>query len=199
MTKVVINIFEKSFLIANGLKSLLNELYNFNIETKINDIDNLEFILEQAESSIIILNTELYNSSIIKLIAKLKPDNKIILIGLRNSSNNIETDNFDDYIDYNEEKNDIKNKINKHLESLKIKKSNNKPDNELSKREKSILELLAKGNTSKEVAEKLFISVHTVITHRKNIAKKLDIRTLSGLTVYAILNRIVDMNDLNQN
>jgi DNA-binding CsgD family transcriptional regulator len=42
----------------------------------------------------------------------------------------------------------------------------------------------------------LFLSVHTVTTHRKNITKKLGIKTVSGLTVYALLNKIIKMDDL---
>ena len=55
---------------------------------------------------------------------------------------------------------------------------------------------VARGLTNKEIAEDLFISTHTVITHRKNIVRKLGIKTVSGLTVYAILNKIIDMTDL---
>ena len=50
--------------------------------------------------------------------------------------------------------------------------------------------------TNKEVANELFISTHTVISHRKNITRKLGIKTVSGLTVYAILNQIISMEDI---
>ncbi len=59
-------------------------------------------------------------------------------------------------------------------------------NNTLSERELSILKLVALGNTNNEIAERLFISTHTVMTHRKNITRKLGIKTVSGLTVYAI-------------
>ena len=53
-----------------------------------------------------------------------------------------------------------------------------------------------KGWTNKQIAEKLFISVHTVITHRRNIAAKLQIHSTAGLTVYAIVNKLVELNEI---
>ncbi|MCU4177886.1 response regulator transcription factor [Carboxylicivirga sp. N1Y90] len=67
----------------------------------------------------------------------------------------------------------------------------------LSPREKSILKCVALGLTNKEIGEKEFISTHTVISHRKNITRKLGIKTVSGLTVYSIINNIIEMNDIN--
>ena len=64
---------------------------------------------------------------------------------------------------------------------------------ELSKREKEIIAGVARGLTNKQIAEELFISVHTVMTHRKNIAGKLQIHSPSGLTIYAVLNNLVEL------
>ena len=69
-------------------------------------------------------------------------------------------------------------------------------DDRLSEREVNVLREIVIGQTNKEVGDKLFISPHTVITHRKNITRKIGIRTLSGLTVYAIMNGIVSMEDI---
>lgn len=66
----------------------------------------------------------------------------------------------------------------------------------LSQREKEIVALVVRGMKNKEIADKLFISVHTVLTHRKNISHKLDIHSVSGLTIYAIVNHIVNLEDL---
>lgn len=76
------------------------------------------------------------------------------------------------------------------------KNSDGDSSEELSPREKSILKCVALGLTNKEIAEKEFISTHTVISHRKNITRKLGIKTVSGLTVYAIINNIIQMNDI---
>jgi DNA-binding CsgD family transcriptional regulator len=68
---------------------------------------------------------------------------------------------------------------------------NNTEGEELSPRENAIVALVAKGHTNKEIADMLNISVHTVITHRKNISKKTGIKSISGLTMYAMLNKLI--------
>lgn len=62
---------------------------------------------------------------------------------------------------------------------------------ELSVREKEVLKEVASGKTNKEIADRLSISVNTVITHRKNISAKLGIKSVSGLSLYALMNGII--------
>ncbi len=62
---------------------------------------------------------------------------------------------------------------------------------ELSIREKEVLKELARGKTNKEIADILSISVNTVITHRKNISTKLGIKSVSGLSLYALMNGVI--------
>ena len=66
----------------------------------------------------------------------------------------------------------------------------------LSQREKEIIRCVVKGLSNKEIAEELFISIHTVITHRRNIARKLEIHSPTLLTVYAIVNKLVDISEV---
>lgn len=66
----------------------------------------------------------------------------------------------------------------------------------LSEREKDVVRGVALGKSNKEIADMLFISVHTVTTHRKNISAKLGIHSPAGLTIYAILHSIVDINEV---
>lgn len=71
-------------------------------------------------------------------------------------------------------------------------KEPNKEEVVLSEREKEVLILIAQEYTTKEIAEKLFISHHTVESHRKNLLFKLDVRGVAGLVKYAIENGIVE-------
>lgn len=73
---------------------------------------------------------------------------------------------------------------------------NDEEQEELSAREKEILVSVAMGMINKEIADKHNISINTVITHRKNITRKTGIKTVAGLTVYAILNNLIDINSI---
>ena len=84
----------------------------------------------------------------------------------------------------------------KKLLSSTVEKSGEHEGEELTQREQDVLKLVALGFPNKLIAEKLFISIHTVISHRKNITEKLGIKSISGLTVYAILNRLIDTSDI---
>lgn len=66
----------------------------------------------------------------------------------------------------------------------------------LSQREKEIVVCVVRGLTNKEIADELFLSVHTVITHRRNISRKLQIHSVAGLTIYAIANKLIALQDL---
>ena len=66
----------------------------------------------------------------------------------------------------------------------------------LSYREKEIVVCVVKGMTNKEIASKLCLSIHTVITHRRNIVRKLQIHSPAGLTIYAIVNKLVELDDV---
>ena len=69
-------------------------------------------------------------------------------------------------------------------------------DEQLSDREKDVIVALVQGMTNKEIADHLFISINTVITHRRNIARKLQIHSPAGLTIYAIVNNLVDISSV---
>ena len=71
-------------------------------------------------------------------------------------------------------------------------------DDGLSNREKEIIALVAKGMANKEIADTLCLSVHTVTTHRRNIASKLQIHSAAGLAIYAILHNIIDISEVSK-
>lgn len=84
--------------------------------------------------------------------------------------------------------------IKEKIEHLRHKQS--QPMATLSQREIDVLRLVASGLINKEIAERLNISFNTVLTHRKNITAKLGIRSVSGLSVYAIMNGYISDDDL---
>lgn len=92
--------------------------------------------------------------------------------------------------------------------SLKLRERDNCPNAEsetetdelvdsMTEREKDIIRCVARGLSNKEIADKLFISINTVTTYRRNISTKLQIHSAAGLTIFAILHRLIDINDIN--
>lgn len=90
--------------------------------------------------------------------------------------------------------------LEKKADLMKSSDSNAKSDGDseltLSDREKEIVSLVAHGLSNKEIADKLFLSFHTITTYRKNISAKLNIHSTAALTIYAILHGIVDPKDI---
>ena len=100
--------------------------------------------------------------------------------------------NFDAMIDINDSPSEIEEVI---TDVLSIDTEGDE-DQALTPREREVVIAVVKGYTNKEIAEKLFLSPHTVITHRRNIARKLNIHSPSGLTIYAIINKLVELDEI---
>lgn len=100
---------------------------------------------------------------------------------------------FDDYIHVTDDLEEIKTKL---VSALNVESEESEEKENLSQREKEIISHVVKGLTNQEIADKLFLSVHTVMTHRRNIARKLQIHSATGLTIYAIVNKIVDLSEI---
>lgn len=92
------------------------------------------------------------------------------------------------YIPANADEREVESRVTGFINSLY--KDAESPG-ELSSREKDVLRLIASGKLNKEIADKLCISVNTVITHRKNISSKLGIKSASGLSLYAMMNGLI--------
>ncbi len=87
------------------------------------------------------------------------------------------------------------NGVTKNISSMVFKGGTDNADM-LSDREKDVVVSLVQGMSNKEIAEHLYISVNTVITHRRNIARKLQIHSSAGLTIYAIVNGLIDISNV---
>ena len=104
------------------------------------------------------------------------------------------TDDRYSSINVNCDESEIINQLSAIIESLDNSVENS--STELSPREIEVLKLIAIGLINKEIADKLDISLNTVLSHRKNISSKLGIKSVSGLGIYAIMNGYISENDL---
>ena len=88
------------------------------------------------------------------------------------------------------------NDVTRNISDMVFKAGTGQNPNALSDREKDVIISLVQGMSNKEIADHLCISVNTVITHRRNIARKLQIHSPAGLTIYAIVNNLVDISSV---
>lgn len=186
-------IIDRSELIRVGLKKALAQAISVGNIHQTNDPCSLCQRLEKDNVDLLLCNTSFYRE--IKCELLKQEDFKIYTIGIVTSTidENV-ISYFDELIYLNDTIEKIAQKIEMLLEKEHQSSSKAKPD--ISDRERDVLRLIAKGLFNKEISDQLFISIHTVITHRKNIAHKLGIKSASGLTVYAILNNLIAPDEL---
>ena len=105
---------------------------------------------------------------------------------------------YDDQVSVYDSADELRHKLER-LNAEEIPETEGESDDQqtLSGREKEIVVCVVKGMTNREIADRLYLSTHTVITHRRNIARKLQVHSASGLTVYAIVNKLIELKDLN--
>ena len=102
---------------------------------------------------------------------------------------------YDEQLSICDDTETIAAKLNRLLCTNEEEEKDNEQET-LSLREKEIITCVVKGMTNKTIADQLCLSIHTVITHRKNIARKLQIHSPAGLTIYAIVNKLVELKDI---
>lgn len=192
--KVVL--IESSFLIISGIEKMLAELPGMLLTDVFDGSEkNLAGSISETKPDILLINPEKADVKLNLLLKTFENSEKIIVIGLcfSNTPTNVAS-HFRHKLDINSEKHELLVQFKSIVKP--ILKSENKEDLSLTEREKNILRLVALGFTSIAIADKLFLSIHTVNTHRKNILKKLGIKTVSGLMVYALMNDIVNMQEI---
>ena len=192
--RIHVAIAEPSIIIRSGLVSVLSHLPELNIDiAEISDISQLTSQLCRIKPDILIIDPS--NLGVFSL-QQIKNDVEGIdlrYIALQNTiSDNTILKSYDDFISIYDTLDTINNKL------LNIIKTDDifKDKKELSQREKEVVICIVKGMSNKQIAEELFLSTHTVMTHRKNITTKLHINSSAGLTIYAIVNKFVELNDI---
>ena len=170
-----IAVAEPSAIIRSGLEAVLKRIPGFRIQIiEIATAELLQETLRSHKPDILIINPSLPGYYTIQL---LKEETGCTEMNIYDSPD------------------EIRHKLER-LHTSPEEETENEEQQTLSAREKEIVVCVVKGMTNREIADRLFLSTHTVVTHRRNIARKLQVHSASGLTVYAIVNKLVELNDI---
>lgn len=185
-------IAEPSIIIRSGLITILQRSNSLSVDiAELSDISSITDDLRRLNPEILIINPAYlgYLS-----LSKLRECCDALRIIAMQSSLTDQTilKNYDESISIYDSADSIVTTLFKVVES----EQEHDNRNELSQREKEIVVCIAKGMSNKEIADTLFLSTHTVISHRRNITAKLSIHSASGLTIYAIVNKLIELDSI---
>jgi len=176
---------------------MIKELDDFEVVLKSTDMHTVMTRIHLTNPDILIINPIMIDYSkrmMLHDVFRDLPKMKIIALTSIYFENTL-LKQYDGVIEINDNLQRIKSTLHQIVRSTrKSVEDNDSPT--LSDREKEVLICLSKGKKNSEIADILNISVHTVITHRKNIIKKTGIKSVAALTVYAILNNLIEEKDI---
>ena len=213
MIKIIIADDHQLFI--DGIKSILKSIRNMEIIGEVNNGNLLLELLEQQQCDVILMDInmpEMNGIDATKLIKSKFPEIRILMLTMYSSRDYIEKllrVGADGYILKNTGKEELQEAIEtvykgesffskevteRIMEGLQKKKTAEKNAYvvEITEREIDVLKLIVQEFTTTEIAEKLFISTHTVETHRKNLISKLNVRNIAGLVKYAMQHGLVE-------
>lgn len=189
-------ICEASEILTTGLCNILQSITGWNIVARLDSPEQLEEKVLSFDANTLIINPIMlgyaHRHLPFQLVKEHPPLNIVALVTTYIEPSTLKP--YDAVIELNDSKQKIINKLSQiEKKSEKLEKNE---DVELSKREINVLVAVAKGMMNKEIADQMNISIHTVISHRKNITRKTGIKSVSGLTVYALLNNLIDETEV---
>ena len=186
-----------SKIVARGIEAVLSELGEFRVEGILTDLSHAsQMRLRNIDADVIVLDPVVFDfvsrSSVRSHISEYSD---AAVVGLQTIPMDDEQKKQSAaLIGLNDDPVLIVRKLRESLDSRQDNSETEEYD--LSAREKEILVCVAKGMLNKEIADACNLSIHTVITHRKNITRKTGIKTVAGLTVYALLNNLIDSSSI---
>ena len=192
--KVRITIAEPSVIIREGIIAVLKQTNTLHLEvSEISAVDQLRNSLIWQKPEILIVNPALLGLYSPQQLRKDSGNPALKCIALLSSlADGTLLKNYDETISVYDSSEQIREKVSKLVSMPDAPRRHES----LSQREKEIVACVIQGLTNKQIADKLCLSTHTVITHRRNISAKLDIHSTAGLTIYAIVNKLVELDDI---
>lgn len=193
-----IAVAETSMIVRSGLVAVLKRLPDLNVQTvEIISKEGLQHCMEAHQPEILIVNPQFegwFDLEAFKQQYARQDMKTVSLICTVVDANQLK--GYDESINLFDDLDAVAHKIST---LMNVNEEEDSDQNSLSQREKEIIGCVVRGMTNKEIAEQLFISVHTVITHRRNITRKLQIHSAAGLTIYAIVNKLVELSEVKMN
>ena len=195
ITKILIA--EPSPIISSGLSAFFNDMNQITVASVVDNIEDLQDKIIVHNPDILIINPMMLGymiNNFVRQISQNYPNvNRVALVTSYIDKNILK--DFKEVIELSDNKQKVINKI-LNLQNNNDESASQNESVDLSNREIDVLVCVAKGMTNKDISDMLNISIHTVITHRKNIVKKTGIKSVSGLTVYALLNNLVEESEI---
>ena len=189
---VKITVAEPSVIIRSGIIAVIGSAENLKAEIyEVSEIDQLRNVLSWQHPDILLVNPASLGLFPLQQLKKDtgNPDMKCVALQFA-FTDHAALKSYDDAISVY----DSAETVNDKLARLVSEPERDKRHESLSGREKEVIACVVQGMTNKQIADKLFISTHTVITHRRNISAKLGIHSPAGLTIYAIVNKLVELD-----
>lgn len=189
-----IAVAECSVIVRSGLVAVLKRLEGLDVETvEVTSKEGLRHCMEAHAPHVLIIDPQFEGWFDVDEFKAAFPHSAIKIVSLLCTFvDSSRLKGYDESINLFDDSDTLEKKIHQ----LTNYSEDDDGETSLSQREKEIVGCIVKGMTNKEIAEKLFISVHTVITHRRNITRKLQIHSAAGLTIYAIVNKLVELSDV---
>lgn len=190
-------ILEPSAWIAEGLKTLLSNTQKVHLVGTLTSVHRWEERLTPLRPDLLLINPMLCNhlpSQACRTLLESFPT--VAIVYQLHDPETIKQ--YDGTISLFDSSEDITARIEESYTHFLHQENEPSEENrnELSDREKEVIGCVAKGMTNKEIALTLNISIHTVISHRKNISQKTGIKSVSGFVVYALLNNLVTQTEI---
>ncbi len=187
-------IAETSDLVFEGLAAVIGKINSEYRISRVEDVHRLAAQVAAERPDVLIVDMAFIGMESPDKFRAALNRSEMVLVGLVTALRDMRhVQGFDEYISLFDEYKRIEEKIlrltSRETETGELEKS-------LSQREKEIVSYVVKGFTNTQIAEKLCLSKHTVITHRRNIANKIQVHSSAGLTIYAIMNKLVKLEEV---
>lgn len=190
-----IAIVESSAIIAEGSASILGEGGDSDVVFVCQDLKRLIERFAVVAPDVVVINAQSALASAQPLRTLYPELQQVALVALLSSVCDEEAmRQFDGVINIYDSAQQIQRKLLSAIDQSQTNPYSESHD--LSDRELDVLILVARGMSNKEIADELNISIHTVMSHRKNITHKTGIKSVAGLTVFALLNNLLDQSDV---